>query len=82
MLPKVSKVDMAGTMESIEQCFRSHHGVVKAPLANIIKKTIIVQIYHNYHKYATSDDEMINRMLHLSPDKNKLNYEQSAQSVK
>ena len=42
MLPKVIKVDMAGTMEAMEEYLRSCHGVVRAPLAYIIRKTIIV----------------------------------------
>ena len=60
---------------------RSHWGVVRAPLAYVIRKTIIVLIYGDYPKYATPENEMITRMLHLPPDKNKLHNEQSVQSV-
>ena len=81
MLPKVNKADMAGTMESIEEYFQSYHGVIRVPLAYIIRKTITVQVYGDYPKYATPDDKMIARMLHLTPDKNKLHNKQSAQSV-
>ena len=51
-------------------------------LAYIISKTIIVQIYGNYPKFATPDNEMIARMLHLPPDKNRLHNKKSAQLVK
>ena len=71
---------MAGMMESIEEYLRSCHGVIRAPLAYVIRKTIIVQVYGDYPKYATPYDKMIARMLHLPPDKNKLHNEQSAQS--
>ena len=40
VLPKVNKADMAGTMEP-----RLHHGVIRAPLAYIIRKTITGQTY-------------------------------------
>ena len=46
--------------------------VMRAPLAYIIRKTIIVQIYGDYPKYATPNDEMIVRMLHLP--KTKISY--------
>ena len=72
ILPMVNKSDMIGTMEAIVEYLRSCCGVVRAPLSNISKKTIIVQTYDNYSLYATSDDEMISRMLHLPSDKNKL----------
>ena len=79
MWPKVNKANMAGMMKSIKEYLRSHHGVMRAPLAYIIRKTVIVQTYGDYHKYATPDDEMITRMLYLHPDKNTLHNEQSAQ---
>ena len=44
--------------------------------------TKTVQTYGEYPTYATSDDKMITRMLHLPPDKNRLLNEQSVQSVK
>ena len=42
MLPKINKSDMTGMMESIEEYLRACHDVIKAPLAYIIRKTIIV----------------------------------------
>ena len=77
VLPKVKKADMAGMMESIEEYLRSHHGLIRETLAFVIRKTIIVQTYGDYPKY-----EMITRMLHLPPHKNRLHNEQGAQSVK
>ena len=41
-------------------------------LTYIIRKSITVQTYGKYPMYATPDDEMITKMLHLPPDKNKL----------
>ena len=81
MLPKVNKADIAGMMESIEECLRSHCSIMRAYLAYVIWKIITVPIYGNDPKYATHDDEMIARMLQLPSDKNKLHNEQSAQSV-
>ena len=43
VLPKVNKADMKGTMESIKEYLRSHHGVMRVPLAYVIKKTITVK---------------------------------------
>ena len=43
VLPKVNKAHMAETMESIKEYLRSCHGVVKAPLAHVITKTITVK---------------------------------------
>ena len=48
----------------------------------MIRNTITAQIYDDFPKHATHDDKMIARMLHLSPDKNKLQDEQSAPLVK
>ena len=42
VLPKVNKADIAGMMESIKEYLKSCCGVVRAPLAYIIRKTIIV----------------------------------------
>ena len=67
-------------MESTVEYLRSHCGV-RAPLAYNIRKIIIVQTYGDYLMYATPDDEMITRMLHLPPDKNKLHNKQSAHSA-
>ena len=63
---------MTKTMEAINEYFRLCHGVMRAPLAYLIMKTILVQTYGEYPKYETPDDEMIARMLHQLPDKNKL----------
>ena len=73
---------MTGTRESIEEYLRSDHGVMRASLAFIMSKTIIVQNYHDYPAYATPDKKMITRMLYLPPDKNRLHDEQSAPSFK
>ena len=69
MLHKVNKADMEGTVESLEEYLKTCCGIMIVPLAYIFKKTITIQM-------------MIERMLHLSPDKNKLQNEQNAQSVK
>ena len=63
---------MAWIMEAINEYLRSCCVIVRAPLAYIIRKTIIVQTYCNYHKCATPDEEMIARMLHLPLDMKKL----------
>ena len=81
MLPKINKSDMAGTMEAIKEHLRSRQGVIRAPLVYIIRKTIKVQTYGNYPLYATSDDKMMTKMLHLPADKNKIYNKQSVQSV-
>ena len=72
MLPKINKSDMAEMMEAIEENLRSHCGIVWAPLANIIRKNVIFKTYGDYLMYATPDNKMITRMLHLPPDKSKL----------
>ena len=69
---------MARTVEYIEEYLRSHHGIVRAPLSYVIWKTTSVQTYDDNSKYATPDDEIITRMLHLPPDKNRLHDEESA----
>ena len=56
VLPKFNKADMARTMESIKEYLRLHHGVIRVPLAYIIRKTTIVQTYGDYQAYATSDN--------------------------
>ena len=61
-----------------EKYLRSCHGVVQVPLAYIIRKTMTVQTYGDYPSYATPDDEMIARMLHLPSDKNKVHNETDA----
>ena len=72
MLPKINKSDNAGTMEAIEEYLRLHHGVVWAPLAKVLWKIITVQTYGDYPSYATPDNKMIARMLHLPSEKNNL----------
>ena len=57
-----------------------HHVVVIASIAYMIRKNTIVQTYGDYPNYDTPDDKMIDRMLHLPPEKNRLNNEQHAQS--
>ena len=42
VLPKINKSDMAGTMEVIKEYPRLHHDVVRASLANVIQKAVIV----------------------------------------
>ena len=73
---------MAGTMKFIKEYLRLCHIVVRAPLAYIIMKAIIVQTYGDYPKYVTPANEMITRMIHLPPGKNRLQNEQNAQLVK
>ena len=82
VLPKINTYDMAGMMDAIKEYLRSCCGVIRAPLAYIIRKTILVQTYGEYPKYATHDNEIISRMLHLYPGKNKLLQEQDAQLAK
>ena len=52
-------------MESIKKYQSYCHGVMKVPFAYKIRKAITVQTYGNYPKYATPDNEMITRMIHL-----------------
>ena len=80
MLPKNNNVDKAGTLKAIEEHLRSHHDIIRAPLAYIVRKTITVKIYGD-PKHATPDDEKITRMLHLPQEKNKLLREHEASSV-
>ena len=81
MLLKINQTDKTGMMEAIKEYIKLHYGVVRAPLACNIQQTITVQTYGDYPMYATTDDKMIIRMLHLPSDKNKMHNEQSAQSV-
>ena len=71
---------MAGMMETIKDYLRLCHGVVRVPLAYIIRKIKIVQTNIDYPMYTPPDDKMIITMLHLPPDKNRLHNQQSAQS--
>ena len=82
MLPKVDKANMAEMMERIKEYLRSYHGVMRVSLANIIRKTIVVQTYGDYPKYLAPNDNIIAMMLHLPLYKNKLYNEKNAQSVK
>ena len=66
-------------MEVIKEYLRSHWGVVKEPLTYVMRKTIIVHTYGDYSLYATHDDEMIARMLHLPTNKNTIYNKQSVQ---
>ena len=52
MLPKINESDMAGMMESIKEYIRACHGVIKAPLAYIMRKTITVETYGDYPMYV------------------------------
>ena len=38
VLPKVNKADIVEMVKLIEEYFRSHQGVIRAPLAHVIKK--------------------------------------------
>ena len=80
ILQKIKKSDMSGMKEAIKEYLRSY-GVIEAPLACIIRKAITMQTCDDFLLYATSDDEMITRMLYFPSDKNKVNNKQSAQSV-
>ena len=75
MLPKVNNADVAGMMEAIREYLRSCHCVIRVSLEYIIIKTIIVQTYGDSPKFVTSDNEIITRMLHSTPDKNRLHSE-------
>ena len=66
-------------MEAIKEYLRLHCGVVWAPLTYVIQKTITVQTYGDYPTYATPDDEMIARILHLPLEKNMLLHETDTQ---
>ena len=79
VLPKINKSDMAGMMEAIEENLRSCCGAIKAPLAYVIRKTIIAQTYRDYPLYATLGDKMITRMWNLPADKNMIYNKQSVQ---
>ena len=67
VLPKINKYLMAGLMVVIKEYLTSFYCGVREPLEYIIRKTITVQTYGHYSTFATPDNEMIARMLHL-PD--------------
>ena len=68
---------MAGMIKAIKEYLRTCHGVIRASLAYVIRKTIVVQVHGEYISYATPDDKIITKMLHLPPDKNRLKLESS-----
>ena len=81
VLEKINKSDMAGTMETIKGYLKSCHGVIRSPLANVMRKTKTAKVYGDCPVYATPDNEIITRMLHLPPEKNKLLSEKDAQAA-
>ena len=81
MLPKINKSDMAGMIESIKEYLRPCHGLAKAPLAYIIRKTTLVQTMGDYPIHAIPDDKMIARMLHLPSEKNQLLLERDVHNI-
>ena len=68
ILPKVNESDMGGTIEDIKKYLRLYQGVVRAPLAYVIRKTFI-KTYGDYPRYVIPDSKMIARMLHLTQKK-------------
>ena len=81
MLPKINKSKMARTTEAMKVYVRSCQGVMRTPLAYIVRKTKIVETYGDYDKYKTTENEMIARVIHLPPDRKKLIPEKDAQTV-
>ena len=81
VLPKINNSDIEGMIESIKEYLWSHHGVIRAPLAYLIQKTITVHTYCDHPMYATQDGKMIVRMLHLPPDKNRCLSEKDAKTA-
>ena len=82
VLLKINKSDMVGNDGVHQRVPQCTCGIIKAPLAYVIRKTITVQTYGDYLRYATPDNEMIARMLHLPSHKNKLQLESSVGKVK
>ena len=68
-------------MEAICKYLRPCCGIMRAPLANIIRKTILVETYGDYSQYATPYNITIARMFHFPPDNNKLLPEKDVQTV-
>ena len=68
-------------MEAIKEYLNLHHGVMWAPLAHIIRKTITVHTHGDYYTYATPNNKMIARMLHLPQGMNNLLPQKDAQTV-
>ena len=50
VLSKINKSDMAGTEEAIKKYLRSCFGVIRAPLAYIMRKNVIVETCSDYLK--------------------------------
>ena len=73
---------MASMMEVINNQFRSCHGVGKVPLTYIIRKIIVIETCGTYLWYATLDDKMIVRILHLLKEQKSLHIEEIASSRK
>ena len=48
---------MVEIMEAIEKNLRSHHGVKRAPIVDIIRKSIVVQTDGHYPQYVTQDNK-------------------------
>ena len=46
MLPKVNKANMTGIMEDIKEYLRSCHSVKRAHLVCVMRKTIVVEMWH------------------------------------
>ena len=73
---------MVEMMDAFEEYLRSCCAVVRACLAYIIRKIMILQTYCDYPRYTTPYDEIIARILHLPQDKNKFLLEHEASSAK
>ena len=58
-----------------------HKIVSQITLCGVVRRSL-VQTYGDYTKYASPDDEMIARMVHLPLEQNKLQNEKSAHWVK
>ena len=81
-MPQVKKANMVEMMEAIEKYLRLHHSVKRGPLSYVIRKAIIVQTYDTNSWYATPDDKIIAKMLHLLMKQNRLCKESMASSRK
>ena len=53
-------------MKAIKEYIRTHHGVIQAPPAYVIRKNVIIKTYGDYTKYLMFDDKIIARMLNIS----------------
>ena len=68
-------------MESIKEYLRLCCIVIQAPLSYVIRRTIMLQAYGHYPTYATPNDEIFTRMLHLPSEKNKSLSETNPQTI-